>query len=281
MRPKIAVSTMTNCQSFFDDGAYEAIRKLKMRGIDCIEISQHIQFNQDTIPEILQAVEDFDMEICAMSGRYDGIFPHKGLPPHQGIKLKSYSLEADYKELVEYMKKFKCRYLRFAGFPCEHLVDEQVMRQYMQGLAEIVKRYRQAGIVVCAHNHTGEFMRLGGRTLYDWSLELVPDLMYEVDVLNAQKSGVNPAELIRKVGKRAVLTHLQDIRVKPAVVGETGGGRELQPVGVGDGNLDYAAICAAAVEAGTQYLILEQGAFYGEDPYGCIERSARKLNSFL
>jgi len=284
MAIKIAVSSMTNADSFIKEGPYTAMEKLKNLGVTSVEISQHIQFNSETIPEFLRAQKDFEMDICALSTRFSGTVP-MALPKmdHGGIELKTYSAETDFDQLVELCEMFDCHYVRFASLPGRQMLDMNSVQEYMKSAEEMACRFEEKGIHFCAHNHADEFIRLNGKTIFDWSLELAPHLYYEVDVLNVQKAGVNPVDLLLKCKERAALLHMQDQRIKPGEPDEPflHGPEQFQGVEIGEGVMDMKAITDAAKKAGSRYLIIEQGRFYGRDPYDSIGISVKALKHMI
>lgn len=284
MAVKIAVSSMTNADSFIREGAYRAMEQLKLCGAQSVEISQHIQFNDITIPEFVKAQKELQMDICALSTRFSGTVP-MALPKmdHGGVELKTYSAEEDFDELVSYCDMFGCHYVRFAGLPGRQLPDKQAVCDYMASAEEMACRFLEKGIRLCAHNHADEFILVEGKTVFDWALELAPHLYYEIDVLNAQRAGLNPVTLLRKCGERAALLHMQDQRIKPGVTGEPflHGPEQFEGVEIGEGILDMKAVVEAAKEVGSQYLIVEQGRFYGRDPYDSIKISVKALKALV
>ena len=48
---------------------------------------------------------------------------------------------------------------------------------------------------------------------------------------------------------------------------------------VGEGNINFEAVIAAAADAGTQYLLVEQDDCHGEDPFDCMKRSYENLKA--
>ena len=277
---------MTNDKSFILDGAFEAMRKLKERGTESIEISQHIQFNEETIPQIKKAQEDFGMGVCAMSCRFTGGL-EMALPQMavEGVKLKTYTIDDDaFDELVSYCKVYDCHYIRFASLPGRQMPDMKTVEKYMANAEAMAVRLEAEGIHFAAHNHAEEFLKVEGKTIFDWSLELAPHLQYEIDVLNIFKTAQDPIKIIEKCGPRAALLHVQDMRIKPIEAGDPlmiMGPELYQPCEVGGGLVDYAAVVNAAAKAGSQYLIVEQGRFYGKDPYDCIETSLNTLKKMV
>lgn len=284
MALKIAVSSMTNCDSFIKEGAHVAMEKLSKLGVHSIEISQHIQFNEETIPEFVEAQKEFNMDFCAMSFRFAGTVP-MAIPKmdHEGIQLKTYTAEEDFDEIVALCEKFGCKYVRYASIPGRQFFSLEDVRKYMEAAEAMALRFEEKGIRMCVHNHVDEFIVIGGKTVFDWSLELAPHLYYEIDVLNAQKAGLNPANLIKKYGKRGRLLHMQDQRILPGDPAEPflHGPKQFQGCEIGEGLLDMKAIVEAAREAESEYLIIEQGQFYGRDPYESIGISVEALRKLV
>lgn len=280
-RMHIAVSSMTNADSFLEEGVAAAMRKLKECGADYVEVSQHIQFDEETIPEFMKAGQEQGIRVCALSTGYSGTIPTP-MPPllYQGKPLKSYSAREDFDLLVELCRKFQCRYVRFAGFPGAQMKNAEDVKAYMADVEEMACRFAAEGIGFCAHNHVDEFMRVDGMWVMEWALELAPHLLFEIDVLNAQKCGINPVDLLGWCSGRAPLLHLQDLKVCAPETGEWMK-PEYRGVAVGEGNLNMQAICRAAAEAGSQYLIVEQASFYGRNPYDCIRDSVLALKKCL
>ena len=278
---KLAVSSMTNYESFLSEGVPVAMKKLHELGAVSVEISQHIRFDQETIPEFLVAAKLYGMEICAISAQFDGtVSSPMPVLTWEGKALKTWSLERDFDELAALCKAFGCRYLRFAGFPGMMLTDPASVRDYMLSLENMCLRLKAHNLGLCVHNHADEFMQVEGRPLLDWAMELAPDLLMELDVLNAQLCGVNPCDLLRQYAGRIPLLHMQDYMVCPSGKGKEAWLKpEYRKVEVGSGNLNWPAIVRAASESGSAYLIVEQGSFYGKDPYTCIDKALRTLEA--
>ena len=283
-KAKIAVSSMTNADSFIREGAEAALLKLKTLGCEAVEVSQHIQFDEASIRAFLSCRESLGMEVCALSARYEGSIPWEiGNLMHGDMVLKAYSLEKDFNTLVSICHQCDCHYIRFATLPGRQMFTKEDVITYMEGLEETCLRYEKEGIHICVHNHADEFLRIQGKWILDWALELAPHLFYELDALNALRCGIDPVSLIKHLGGRLKLMHLQDLRIAPAKASQPVlmGPELYQGCALGDGNLDLGRICQAAVEAGCEYLIIEQAAFYGEDPYVCIEKSIKTLKNIV
>lgn len=281
--PQIAVSTMTNADSFLLEGAPAALARLHALGVTAVEVSQHIRFDSEALPAFLAARRELGIDVCALSVRFDGTQPSP-LPPltAHGQTLRALSAEEEFDTIVGCCRQLGCRYVRFAGFPGGRLRSAGDVRPYMAALEAMAARFADQGLTLCVHNHADEFMKAEGRWLLDWALELAPHLALELDVLNALRCGVDPKALLARYAGRVPLLHAQDLLVLPGVEGAEDWLRpEYRFVPVGEGNVDWAALCAAAAAAGSRYLIVEQAQFAGRDPYDCIQSAVRGLQSCL
>lgn len=281
--PEIAISSMTTADAFSSEGVGFVLAQLGALGFGFLEISQHIHFGSETIPEFLRGSESGEMGICAISCRFDGGIPSP-IPEFVcgGIKAKVWQLETDYRELVALCHRFHCRYLRFAGFPGMALTEEKAVFAYMKELEAMAARLHGDGIQLCVHNHADEFMKVNDKWLLRWAMELAPHLRMELDVRNAFVCGVNPCDLLREFAGRVPLLHIQDIQVCPSGIdADAWLHPEYRGVAAGQGNINWQDVCMAACAAGSEYLIVEQGRFYGENPFHCAQVAARTLRQCL
>jgi sugar phosphate isomerase/epimerase len=118
-------------------------------------------------------------------------------------------------------------------------------------MAERLARYaREAaglGLELGFHNHDGEVRVLeDGSTFLDRLLET--PLFLELDLGWAWWAGVDPVELLERARGRVPLVHVKDFRAR--------GERSFCPVG--DGGVGYDRVAPAAVEAGVEWLLVEQ-----------------------
>ena len=74
------------------------------------------------------------------------------------------------------------------------------------------------------------------------------DLFLEVDLGWAWVGGMDPVALLRRASGRCPLVHVKDFA--------SAEGREFRPVG--EGAIDYVRILPAAVDAGVEWLLVEQ-----------------------
>lgn len=114
------------------------------------------------------------------------------------------------------------------------------------------------GLTFVLHNHGMEFVPEGKGTLYDFLQEQTrpEDVSFELDVLWAYLPGADPVALFEKYGARIPLMHVKDVRKGvPRVWGHKYDSDN--DVTLGTGQLDQAAIFAAAKKAGVKHFYLE------------------------
>jgi sugar phosphate isomerase/epimerase len=103
------------------------------------------------------------------------------------------------------------------------------------------------GLTFAIHNHWWEFQEVEGRYVYEVMLEcLDPRIFFEIDTYWVKTAGPDPAEIVRKLGKRAPLLHIKD---GPCMAGEP-------MVAVGDGIVDFPSIVEAG-KGSIEWMIVE------------------------
>ena len=96
-------------------------------------------------------------------------------------------------------------------------------------------------------------------------------LLAELDTYWIQAGGGDPVAWIRRCAGREPLLHLKDMTVTPQ--------REQRYTEVGEGNLNWPDILAAAEAGGVEYLLVEQDECYERDPFESLAISFRNLSA--
>ena len=127
---------------------------------------------------------------------------------------------------------------------------------------------KNAGIVLTYHNHNDEFRKIGGELILEriYALTDPANLQGEIDTYWVQAGGGNPVEWCARLKNRLPLLHMKDFGVN----------RESRGVfaEIGNGNLDWKAIIAAAEGSGAKWFIVEQdGDWLGGDPFASLKVS--------
>ncbi len=133
----------------------------------------------------------------------------------------------------------------------------------------VAGKLKELGKYFMYHNHAIEFMKEDGKLILDKIAQdfTADELGFTLDTYWVQIGGGDPAWWIEKLSGRVPCIHLKD----------QGYGPTMLPVG--EGNLNWDRIFAAAENAGTKYMFVEQDKCNGEDPFDCLRRSYEFLSS--
>jgi sugar phosphate isomerase/epimerase len=115
-------------------------------------------------------------------------------------------------------------------------------------LGEIGRECARHGLRFGFHNHDGEVTPLDGGESFVEELLGQDDVFLELDLGWAWTAGADPVALLRRARGRCPLVHVKDFA--------SADGREFRPVG--EGAIDYERILPAAVDAGVEWLLVEQ-----------------------
>ena len=122
--------------------------------------------------------------------------------------------------------------------------------------------------------HAGEFCdRFDEASIMDYIINRFPteDLGITLDTYWVEYAGVDVLGEIKRLSGRIPRIHLKDMEILED------GTKRYAPVG--SGVMNFEKICAAAVEAGTEYAFVEQDNCFGKDPFECLRKSLEYLKS--
>ena len=171
----------------------------------------------------------------------------------QSFHFEMDDLEANWREFAEILPD-ECGARDFVRKPGENPTEPEEVRKLAQRLQNLAEKLAGLGVQLHYHNHEHEISpnprfentRFKGKCVLDRLLELAPGLHWQVDVRWARKDGTDVAEKMRQYAKRISMLHINDIFEN----GE-------QPARIGDGDVDFESIFAAAAELGISTFILE------------------------
>jgi len=143
------------------------------------------------------------------------------------------------------------------GSPC--MVVPSMPGSYREGSAEDVERFagaldqmgkkvRAAGMDFCYHNHSFEFEKKGGKTIFELICENSDpeSVQLEIDLAWAVDAGVDPLKLMDTYRGRVAVLHCKDIT------------SDSKLVPVGKGIVPFREIVAEAKAAGVKWYVVEQ-----------------------
>ena len=143
------------------------------------------------------------------------------------------------------------------------------------------RQVRDLGMRFAYHNHDFEFKAMNGKPGYDVLIEETdPELVfYELDCYWAAQAGLDPIELMKRLGRRVRMLHLKDR--KPGFPPSNDMGESSSHfTEVGHGNIDWKAVLDTAHHLGIEYYFVEQDQTPG-NPIDSIRSSYQYLRTIL
>jgi sugar phosphate isomerase/epimerase len=179
------------------------------------------------------------------------------------------ALEEEMAEIAAELETLGSNRVAISWIDPEALADAPV---YVERFAAVARSAKEHGLELGFHNHWSEVAPLeGGSTFLDLLRELPADLLWlELDLGWVWHGGGDPLEELRKTRGRCPLVHVKDYASRE--------GRDDVPVGTGI--VGYDRVIPAAVEAGAEWLVVEEDEV-GDDPFGAVETSLRNVRDYL
>ena len=147
---------------------------------------------------------------------------------------------------------------------------------YNNGITTIIDEFKDAvqkikanGMRLTYHNHDHEFVKVDGKVILEHVSEFFgPDEMaFTLDTYWVQSGGADPVMWLNKLKGRTPCIHLKDCGYGPTMLP------------IGEGNINFDRVFAAAEAAGTEFMLVEQDNCNGEDPFDCLKRSYDYLHA--
>ncbi|HEX3427968.1 MAG TPA: sugar phosphate isomerase/epimerase [Candidatus Limnocylindrales bacterium] len=200
-------------------------------------------------------------------GELAGLLRRNGLrvvASHEGIE----QLRSDVSGLAERLTEVSCPRVIVPWMPEEDRRSADGVRRFAAELGGYARTLDRHGIRLGYHNHSFEFARLEGTTVWDVLLaELPPEVELELDVYWASVGGRDPVAEIRAIADRVRLLHMKD----------RAAGAEAHDAPPGEGTLPFPSIVDAARDAGVEWYVVEQDE--PEEPLADIARGLAYLET--
>lgn len=196
-----------------------------------------------------------------------------------GLKMMSAHVSLEDLEKDEVLDDYKAAGQKYVVLPfmmpefTKEWLEDKISR-----ITEIGKRCKERGLIFLYHNHEFEFKEIEGIRLIDSIYERIPAelLQSELDTCWVNVGGEEPAAFVRKFTGRAPVVHIKDFVGTYKGEGMDMGDIELRPVG--HGRQDISAIIQASIDAGAEWLVVEQDMpSMGKDAMECAKMSIEYL----
>lgn len=169
-------------------------------------------------------------------------------------------------KVVERLRKLNCR---LTAYPFPRGIDfssDASVQELIEKLNRAGKVLHEAGQILTYHNHNHEFRKLDGKVILDLIYEKTDPryLQGELDTYWVQMGGACTIDYINKLPNRLPMIHLKDFAVT----------EDNKPVfaEIGQGNMNFKDIIAAAEKVGCEWFIVEQDVCPG-DEYDSVKMS--------
>ena len=201
---------------------------------------------------------------------------------------------ADVDKVIADYKAIGCEYIVVPYVTEERRPGGDKFFQMVDEIRAIGEKCKAAGLTLLYHNHDFEFKKLeSGEYGLDYLYANVPaDLLQtELDQCWVKYSGLDPVEYLKKYTGRAPVVHLKDFHIEGkqegdpyALIGlnenETKKSSAFEFRPLGNGVQDIPSIIAAAKEAGSKWLVVEQDQpSMDKTPIECAATSMEYLKS--
>lgn len=170
--------------------------------------------------------------------------------------------------IVKYHKDLDCTIAGLGMMPKVKDITKEKLFEFIENANEITRALKKEGISFAYHNHASEFRKLDGKYIMDYLLE-EGEFDFIVDVYWLAYAAINPAEFIRRVGKRARIIHFKDLEIFD---------NQSRISEVMEGNLNWDEIIAACDDAGAEYAFIEQDICL-RNPFDCLKTSYDNLKT--
>ncbi|OWA37008.1 sugar phosphate isomerase [Saccharibacillus sp. O16] len=153
--------------------------------------------------------------------------------------------------------------------------EDRAWSEVFENLKKLGAHTREQGGVLCYHNHDFEMTEeIDGKPVFDAMYDTVSaeDLKVEMDTCWVHYGGYDPVEYIHRYKGRLPIIHLKDM------TRDADGKAITAELGAGEINLQ--AIADAAIEAGVEWIVVEQDYCAGGKPLESIATSMEWIKKY-
>lgn len=194
------------------------------------------------------------------------------------------TIERDAAAVIGEAHKFGTDFVVITGMYRFDYTDPAAMGELVKRLNAAGKALKGEGVSLLYHNHNCEFLRLpSGERAYDFLLrETDPAYVnFELDTYWPTEAGVDALALMKRVGTRMKLWHINDRGTRQS-------GPAMTPIlksdsmELGYGNMDLISLAEQAMASGIGTVILESHKNWVDgSPVASLQKSAAFLHKYL
>lgn len=146
------------------------------------------------------------------------------------------------------------------GMPGDARKSKEGLLEFIRQANEVAAKLAAKGYKFTYHNHSFEFRKIDGKTLFDYLIEGFDkeNVTFVLDTYWLQHGGVDIRRMIERLSGRVEILHLKDM-------GACGEGNQPYITDIGNGNIDFTDIVPFAEAHGVKYFVVEQDGNYEVD----------------
>lgn len=272
---QIMLGTVTGTE----EKAQETLKLIKDAGYDGIELNS---FMVNPTPFMVRMLT----KAAGMPTGKGGNLNWERLTKEAGLSVVSLhkdlgSIRRDLKASVEEARKFDTTNIVITGMYRFDYRDQDQVETLCKDLNEAGRQLNEEGITLLYHNHNYEFQKIDGRqTAYDFIIDNTDPsyVAFELDSYWPTEAGVCALDLMKKLGDRMKLYHINDRGTKlqkpmmtPILKSDS--------CELGYGNMNLEALCKQALSVDVEAVILESHKnWIDNSPVRSLQVSAEFLN---
>lgn len=262
--------------------AVETLSAIKKAGYDGIELNGFMIRSTSFMVRMMT-------KMAGMPVGKGGNLDWAGLVKAAGLSVVSVhedlgTIQREPQTVIEEAKKFGTKYVVITGMYRFDYSDESAVRKLAEDLNEAGKGLKGGGVELLYHNHNCEFRKVSkGKTAYSMLMEETDPayVNFEFDSYWPTEAGVDALQLMRQLGDRLKLYHINDRGSRVA-------GASMTPIlksdsmELGYGNMNLEALAEQAKVAGVDAVILESHKnWVDKSPVKSIQLSAEFMKKYV
>ena len=263
---------------------------MKQYGLQLFSIRDYFTTEENTRQSFLKMAE-MGYKTAQTAGTYDYISPElfRRYADEAGIKLVATHYDYnrmlnDIEGTVKYHKTIGAEYIGVGGIDHSRTTTVEGIKGVIDEFNALAKEYAKYGFKLTYHNHAAEFVKVEGKTVFDYYIEgFDPEnISFCLDVYWAQFGGADVRGLIEDLAGRVDIIHLKDMKAN--VIYDLGDGKTFKGpryTEVGTGNMDFKRIIAAGEKSGCKHFIVEDEFYSTGNSMDSIKMSAEYINANL
>ncbi|MDY4794345.1 MAG: sugar phosphate isomerase/epimerase [Pararoseburia sp.] len=262
--------------------ARETLKIIKEAGYDGIELNS---FMVNPTPFMVRMLT----KAAGMPTGKGGNLDWSKLTKEAGLKVVSLhkdlgSIQRNLKETVEEARKFDTSNVVITGMYRFDYRDKALVDDLCKKLDEAGRNLKEEGMNLLYHNHNYEFQKVEGRqTAYEYLIANTnPDYVgFEFDSYWPTEAGVNALDVMKALGERMKLYHINDRGTKldkPVMTPIL----KSDSCELGYGNMNLEALCRQALSVGVEGVVLESHKnWIDKSPVKSLQVSAKFMNEHV